>query len=193
MENTFPKSIPTLTALFGLKFPDVFPFTIESDSSVEICDEWFRLHVGIDVNGADFLAVFTEADSFVLSTIDAASAPGKTRKNRANWVSLVSCLQFSNLFYGDVKSVFYGNFEVFFGRDECQRELLGVQCEERGLNFLFRNPASVSVEPFNTQGVLAVHNQMTTPEVVLVSKTSEGKPIDTTGDSDLDALLNTLA
>jgi hypothetical protein len=86
------KNAPILTALFGLKPRNAMPCDITSKNCIRVSDEWFRLFVGTDANGAEFLAVFTAGESFVLSTLTGASAPSRPRQKRARWAFLIDDL-----------------------------------------------------------------------------------------------------
>lgn len=192
MKNNLPKNIPTLTGLFGLRVWHNTPCLRPSKKSILIKDGWFQLRIGTDSKGAEFLAVFTKQDGFVLSTMTAALAPRRTRQKRTGWIFLVDDLRSDFFDYGRAKFVDYGDFKVTYGLDDCQREFLYVGLPKQELQFLIRNPASLPAGSSNEREAIVVFDQMTTKKIVPAKQAIAAKPLESTGDADLDAILGLL-
>ena len=151
------------------------------------------MSLGTDTTGAEFLAVFTQGDSFVLSTLTAALAPKRARQKRTSWVFEIDELPTNFCGFVRPKIVAFGDFRVTYGLDAFQREFLSVLLPKQKLNLLFRNPTSLSAEPWNKRRANPV-GEGTTIVATLRVKTALGSSVggESTGDAELDAMLAAL-
>lgn len=187
MKRSIAKKLQPMTVLYGLKFEAATALITESDPGIEVGHGWFQLHFGNSAKLGEFLLVLTMSDSFLLSTKPQPDAVIRKRRKRIDWVFAIEILP-EDFLSGPTGCTFlsYGGSSVIYGRDHSNREFLSVVMPARNLHLLFRDPDSYMTQAWNPRRAVVLSDAM------VIDPSLRGLTAETTGDAELDAMLESI-
>ena len=200
MKKITKKQPNPLVALFGFKPGTAIPYVTNLDTSVKVDLDWMVLHFGRDDQLQEFAYATAGKHHFLLC---ATPPEGGLRRKPAKtpcWVYLVAGLPAEMWGHRSKTQVLaYSGFTVTAGREATTciyfagREFVAVEMPSHGRTLLFRNPASSSTDAWTPRRAteLSDATELRPGETALdLDRRLTGH--DSTGDADLDALLNEL-
>lgn len=179
-----------LKARFGVKPEVAVPHIQHPDTSVVLDVGWMTLYFGLDDKCSAAVLAVTKKDSFLFCAEPPPLPANRKQRKRRNWVYAVDCL--STEYVGGrvhCRSLSYLGFEVTHGHDESGRDFLSLVMPVTSLCLLFRNPDSKNTEAWSPRRSVPIDDDIVVDRFDSAISLDIKKFGATTGDAELDRLL----